>query len=223
MSGGFKRILGAALASFIAVCPGAENTLKASFEKGGAALDAKTGQVEGRTDSPPAFAEGIVGQAIRLEKSSLSYPSFGNIDINKGTLSFWIRPVDWGDALTKFIPLVALDGGRGDSWQLLLYYVHDNGGKLLDFRMRVPGNREIIAQFPAASFRQGEWNHIALSWNDMEMRVNLNGEKGMFQSYGLPIRRGNRESHRLWFMPDDFWRKRNIFTTDLDEIRVFDG
>ncbi|MBQ7651098.1 MAG: hypothetical protein IJS15_09075, partial [Victivallales bacterium] len=143
--------------------------------------------------------------------------------INKGALSFWIRPVDWGEDLVHFMPMVALDGGLGNSWQLLLYYVHDNSRKLLDFRMKVPGNREVIAQLPANSFNQGEWNHIVLSWNDMEMRINLNGEKGSFQSYGLPIQRDNREKHRLYFMPDNFWRKKNICTTELDEIRLFDG
>ena len=223
MSGGFGKLLVLAMASLAAVCLGAENTLKATFENGGFSIEAKGGAIVGKTDSPPAFAKGVEGQGIRLEKNSLSYPSFGNIDINKGALSFWIRPVDWGDSLVSFLPMVALDGGQGSSWQLLLYYVNDNSGKLLDFRMMVSGKREIIAQVPAKSFKQGEWNHIALSWNDMEMRINLNGEKGAFQSYGLPIQRENKERHSLWFMPDDFWRKKNVFTTELDEIRIFDG
>ena len=205
-------------------CLCAESIGTISFEKEGIALETSHTPIQGQTDKTAQFTDGVAGQALRLEKNTLSYPSLGAIDINKGALSFWLRPVDWGEAQVNFLPIVALDGGLGNTWQLLLYYVNGSGtGRLLDFRMKMDTKREVIAQLPADHLKQGEWNHIALAWTDMEMRVNLNGEKGAVQSYGLPIKRGNKEQHRLWFMPNNFWRTKNTVTTDLDEIIFFDG
>ncbi|MBQ6474453.1 MAG: hypothetical protein IJJ33_20905, partial [Victivallales bacterium] len=153
-------------------CLCAESIGTISFEKEGIALETSHTPIQGQTDKTAQFTDGVAGQALRLEKNTLSYPSLGAIDINKGALSFWLRPVDWGEAQVNFLPIVALDGGLGNTWQLLLYYVNGSGtGRLLDFRMKMDTKREVIAQLPADHLKQGEWNHIALAWTDMEMRV----------------------------------------------------
>jgi len=127
------------------------------------------------------FQEGIFSNAILLSGNSLSFPAKGNINPNNGSVSFWIKPLDWGNQAESFIPIWTIDKEKGKSWTLLLYYAKNKGSRygFLSFRSMFQGKRLIIME--ERSLRQGklqknQWTHIVLTWNTMELKLYLDDE-----------------------------------------------
>ena len=179
-------------------------------------------KVEAAITGQTNFVPGVAGQALHLEKCALSFPAVDTISLETGAVSFWLRPLDWGDEPINFLPVFAVDSGLGSGWKLLLYYHHDNSGAMWDFRALTPKRREIICQMPLQGvLRRGEWNHVTLSWTNQELEMTCNGSPVYRQSYGLPIHLQGHPRDRIWFMPDDFWRVRSQWHTELDEVQVF--
>ncbi len=178
--------------------------------------------VEGKTQKPPAFVPGISKNALLLEKDELRFPCKDNLSVNSGAVSFWFKPLDWGDKPIHFLPIFAVDGGNGGSWQILLYFQKSPQATTLDYRMKMPDGREIINQVSCKdSFKVNDWNHVVLSWTNQESVIYFNGGKAHLQTYGLPITRKEEEKHGIYFMPALFWRVPNTHKTALDEIEIF--
>ncbi len=180
--------------------------------------------VEGKTGNPPVFVPGISKNALLLEKDELRFPCKDNLSVNNGAVSFWFKAMDWGDKPIHFLPIFAVDGGKGSSWQILLYFQKSPQATVLDYRMKMPDGREIINQVSCKdSLKMNEWNHVVLSWTNQESVIYFNGGKAHLQTYGLPITRKEEEKHGIYFMPAVFWRVPNTHKTALDEVEIFSG
>ena len=181
--------------------------------------------------APPTTVEGISGQAVEISppERSLAYRAPGNIDLNQGTLLFWLRPVDWDRDADGFVPLLTVGTAKGYGIHYFLYYHHFPGGdRNLDFRARHAGkeycmtDRETVPANPKVLAR-GEWTHFALVWNGNQFMLFVNGEKTGEQTYGLPITRAApAPADGIWFMPNPFWgeqpRPRRV--TRLDQVEI---
>ena len=180
-------------------------------------------KVLARYDEKPKIVNGISGKGVLLDRTSLYYTSNGIVNPSLGAVSFWIKPVDWGDKNINCLPIFTLDTSGGYGWRILLYYHADASGKLLDFRMKMPQNREVMAwaNTKSGNFKKGEWNHIVLSWTNMEMNIYVNGTYKVTSTYGLPIDRPEKDNEKIYFMPNNFWKLQNKFKTELDEIKFF--
>ncbi|MCD6318303.1 hypothetical protein J7M02_04480, partial [Candidatus Aerophobetes bacterium] len=151
----------------------------------------------------------------------------GNINPNNGSVSFWIKPLDWGNQAESFIPIWTIDKEKGKSWTLLLYYAKNKGSRygFLSFRSMFQGKRLIIME--ERSLRQGklqknQWTHIVLTWNTMELKLYLDGKEVGSATYGLPVQKEELTSaDRIWFMPVFFWHSEHIHKTLIDEVEVF--
>jgi hypothetical protein len=178
--------------------------------------------VQGKTLKEPVFIPGLHKDALLLDQDELRFPALDNLSINNGALSFWFKPLDWGEKDIHFLPIFAVDGGGGSSWTILLYFSRTPQSMQLDFRMKMPDGREIINQVVCRdSFRADDWNHVVLSWTNQESVIYFNGGRPHLQTYGLPMPRKEVGSHGLYFMPASFWRVQNTHKTALDEIEFF--
>lgn len=210
-----------------------ETLLRADFDSGSAVAAAAAGDPQPLpgTVGLPTAVPGIVGQALQLSapERPLTYRARGNLDLQQGSLLFWLQPVGWGRDTLGFTPLLTIGTAKGYGIHYFLYYLASAGGERnLDWRARyegkeycltdresVPRSREVLAP--------GQWTHFALTWNGNQFMIYVNGEKGGEQTYGLPIVRGEPAAEdALWFMPNPFWKEepRERRPALIDELEV---
>jgi len=202
---------------------------EASFDAKSAAASTAEGAVAPEADDNAVrtFVEGIVSNALLLEGERLCYPARGRIDVEQGTLAFWIKPVDWGNRSAEFTPIWHLGRPGGSRWRLHLYYAKNAGAAYgtLQFRSMIGGTEYTVADtqlLAAGALARGEWTHVVLTWDTMAKRMYLNGREAGQVSYGLPVDRPELlEDDRIEFMPTRFWRGDHRRKTVLDEVRLY--
>ncbi len=179
--------------------------------------------------SPAVLTDGLRGHGALVSPSSpLVFDSLKRIDPNQGTLSFWVKPVDWSQQSVKqWFPLFWLGAERcrGASYYLLL----DTRAFLpsLSLFSQLSG-KEIAARYEFQGdmktkvFQRGEWTHVALTWNLWQFQIFLNGKPYATGGYNLPINRVSlpREFH-LWFGNHQFWSEELNYSTVFDDIAIY--
>ena len=65
-------------------------------------------KVLARYEIKPKIVDGINGKACLLDKTSLHYSANDIINPSLGAVSFWIKPIDWGDKNINCLPIFAL-------------------------------------------------------------------------------------------------------------------
>ncbi len=136
-----------------------------------------------------AFAEGRIGQAVRLTraaKSALAYAAAGNLVPERGTVACWVKR-EWpdtgrtpkGDEIWR--TLFANPSPKGErigSGQLWFWWWGD--------RLRADQSDDddsfVTRGFPAAA--QDDWMHLAITWNELGVKVYVNGRDGSARGDG---------------------------------------
>lgn len=151
-----------ALVPMMALCAGRNMTMHIPFD-GSAEASAAGG------DAKPVVAEGLefgpgrFGQAVRLNasmKSRLAYVVKGNIDMKRGSMSFWLKR----DSLAKSKPqaILALETGREDGWGRFAFGLAGDNRFFLS-RDDVDGKKDNGTVGPWKE-DVGTWEHWVISW-----------------------------------------------------------
>jgi hypothetical protein len=117
------------------------------------------------------FVPGRYGQGALFETGdSLSYPVAGNLDASQGTLEFWLRP-NW-------------DGDAGGNYTLFYWGAEDADAFILrkDEISNLVFDRFFTgagcgAAANVAGWREGDWHHLAITWQGLEMRLYVDGQE----------------------------------------------
>ncbi len=51
----------------------------------------------GSYGSSPSFANGVLGNSVTFQGFTINYPVSDNLNINEGTVSFWVKPIAWNE------------------------------------------------------------------------------------------------------------------------------
>ena len=133
-----------------------------------------------------SYASGLVNQAVNIGSSGyLRYDLANNLESQAGTVEFWIRPNWDGDSNTT---RVFFEAGDNFNNGMLLSIDGANNLRLIQWGddQRTPGETEINVErgisASGAQWQQGEWHHVAATWDS---------EKGNYALYidGLQIDR----------------------------------
>ncbi|MCE5238075.1 LamG domain-containing protein [bacterium] len=160
-------LLCVALAGAATVPPG--RLFHAAFDGSLAAAQA-AGSAAGQAEGKPEFTAGHAGQAVVVGDlggaAAVTFPSAGNIRLERGTVSLWVMPVNWqGDDKQNHLFLQAPAAAGG---YLLYKYATPSWG--LNFH--VDPNEGVAAKTnvykPIADWRPGQWHHVACSWTRYE-------------------------------------------------------
>jgi len=168
------------LAASLAATAGAEEGLlfRAAFD---GSLDAyslggagKPVQVTGA--ATPTFAPGKFGQALLCgpEQALIHYQTAGNVMPPSGTVSLWVKPLNWTPDDGSFHVFFESGSGAGPTGWLILYQFYAGGQMLLryaDERQRVG-----MASAQGLGWQPGEWHHLAGTWSPEAERLYLDGE-----------------------------------------------
>jgi hypothetical protein len=169
-------VLCAAIAGAAAPPPG--RTFYAPFDGSLEAAQA-AGERAGQPEGKPEFMAGHLGQAVVVGDlggpAAVAFPSAGNFDAERGTVSLWVMPVNWqGDDKLSHLFFQARTAGGG---QYLLYkYSAVSWGAAfhLDPGEGIAAKMNIFK--PIKEWRPGEWHHIAIAWTRHEaMKLYLDG------------------------------------------------
>lgn len=173
------------------------------------------------------FPAGLRGKGILLDRQELAFPVKGLITPQNGTVSFWFKPLTWSQGAEDFLPLFAVDSGRGHGWKMLCYYNYRPAKEPCGFiTIQLFSKSEkvlTVLQMPTyKNLRFGDWNHLAIAWNGSSVSLGFNGKQ--FLRRDLPKDFVMRPAHVkdcAVIMPARFWGKRSEVQTLVDEVTFF--
>ncbi len=120
----------------------------------------------------PKFVEGKFGKAAIFDGAHIQVPTAGNLDMNKGTIEFWMKApnLEWFDKRHEFL--------RHDTgWckpGMITFWLY-NGTLRLDHHSMDGGDRAFLV---AGIAHDTKWHHIAATWNSetSSMKIMVDGK-----------------------------------------------
>jgi hypothetical protein len=129
---------------------------------------------DGRLNGGASFAAGKVGQAFSFnERGSVDVPRIGGLDIDQGTIEFWMRPDPENQMDRCCQGLVSTEYflvniSRGWSKVTGINFAVNNGHL---FKQTSDGKNAAF-QVPA-----GEWSFVAATYDGQRLRLYVNGQE----------------------------------------------
>ena len=171
-------------------------------------------------------AEGIRGNGLLQQLGErCGYAIKGNLETRQGTISLWVKPLNWSGEDRKFRHFFTAVPSQKDNFYLYLYPIGDE--QILWYvrqHGREPNESISKAGGPPDLLQKGEWTHLAATWDDAEMRLYLNGQR---IGQGLPAQPVPKfETGEFQICPIQFWKNAQWSDPDeqtiCDEFRIFD-
>jgi len=130
----------------------------------------------GVTGPGATFAEGRFGQALLCgsEQARVQYQTAGNVMPPSGTISLWVKPLNWTPDDGNFHVFFE-SGSDGGPTGWLLLYKYFMGGQLL-LRYADEQQRVGMATAQDLGWQAGEWHHLAGTWSPEALRLYVDGE-----------------------------------------------
>ena len=180
----------------------ADCTFYCSFDQGDLMADMSEGEPNA-APSPegkaPVFSEnGVRGKAMRAggeDIQMLNWPAEGNFSFARpGTMSMWVQPVKWRRGLDLPADPNSAQGWRQITYTLFFGTQYTDKGYIGVQRMtsaatESPNSRDYLGAysllFPKMKdakpgtrmdWADGEWHHVALTWNKEEIQLYADGK-----------------------------------------------
>jgi len=115
-----------------------------------------------------SYTTGQVGQAISLNGNGYVFAPYSGLNEEEGTFELWVYPQDLSIKPQAFME-INTDAGQPNNYQIQYW----TNGKLY-FRINKLG-QEISVDAISAGFTEGDWNHLAMTWNTSGMKAYVNG------------------------------------------------
>jgi len=174
-----------------------------------------SGKAEAEGGGAEIVREGKFAGAARFRATTgIPYRTQGNLRADRGTIAFWVKPVDWsrGNAGRTFI-----NAGTGAP-----YYTW--GEKIMIQKAGLNGEVKAItgpsASTAKVSWRNGTWHHIAVTYYKGTGKIYLDGQ----EAAAMPHQRALSDiGERFWVGTTPFigpWAKEG--STLIDDLRIYD-
>jgi hypothetical protein len=137
-----------------------------------------------------------------------------NIDVEKGTISFWVKPIDW-DGKTKGFNVLFRTAAGSNFFMLYKYWSDD---RLLFLR----GEQEkwTSAVNRIGDWKTGEWHHVVVTWSSAEIRLFVDGAMVCFRRNMFPFEKPT-PVEPLSIGPGGSWEKAFNGRSLIDEFRIY--
>lgn len=125
------------------------------------------------------YVPGVAGQALKMGDNTLSIPCPANVNPHEGSLSLWVKPVNWDQNKEEFVTFL-FNLNPKKNGRLMLYKYRKSTGLGLVFWFGDPDSKNrIILSNPKAVFKQDQWMHLAVTWSKKTLAVKcfINGKK----------------------------------------------
>lgn len=179
------------------------------------------------SDGKPLFAKG----GLELKNQSLMYEAKGVINLNNGTLSFDIEPLNfdahkWNPSQSRYITLFSVSGDSGFTQLWLFMYPQANGGTLCfyswDNNRATVQARGSLKKVPKAMMLKQK-TRIVCTWDPQFIRLYVNGEEIANASYGLGSDRTASQDLLIRFMPKNYQNpKKTKYHSRISNLYITD-
>ncbi|MBM3474572.1 MAG: LamG domain-containing protein [Armatimonadetes bacterium] len=124
----------------------------------------------------PTFAPGKFGQALLggPEQALVHYQTAGNVMPPSGTISLWVKPLNWTLDDGSFHVFFESGTGAGATGWLILYQFYQGGQLLLRYADEL--QRVGMASAQGLGWQAGDWHHLAGTWSPEAERLYVDGE-----------------------------------------------
>ena len=133
----------------------------------------------------PELVEGVKGRAAKVLGGGLNYALPGNLELEAGTIEFWLKPVDWDgtdDLMHFFFSTNVKPKGHMIIYRYLRTKKPKSGifGKLAFYlRGGLPEDEKHSLVIPHSTvsdkWKRGQWHHVAGTWGKREARLYVDG------------------------------------------------
>jgi len=160
------------------------------------------------------FTDGIFGKAVVAgsKDRDLAYAVAGNMDDTRGTVSFWIKPIDWklGDSRQHVFMQIPGRMAFYNYWQSATSGFYWMTGSTIIWG---PGG-------VYGGIEPGKWHHLAVTWGDRKAAMYVDGAQ-VSEAIDMPTEfpRWN-DSNRL-ILSDPSWTSDKTNRTAIDELMIF--
>ncbi len=202
----------------------AKITFKLDFEKGGTPVIA-TGNPRGAymdEKSQLQLTKGVKGNGMLTGrgKQALKFDATGNIDQNKGTVTFWMKMKKghkWKDKYNKYCTWFGWDGW---GMQVLFYKYKQNSRPFLYYHSRKTVDGIKTCYLPTEDqLDENEWHFYAFTWDSKMWNLYIDGEfiGNILLSKPVPAKE-NRGS----FFVGQGWLSTDKPCSVMDEFTIYD-
>ncbi|MCD6350767.1 MAG: LamG domain-containing protein, partial [Armatimonadetes bacterium] len=169
-------------------------------------------KVEGRA----SFQPGVVGQALVCGEggAQLQIRRQGNVNPAAGTVSLWVKPLDWKPDDGKFHVFFE---GKGPGWLLVYKYYSAPARVLLLLSDNVKEHGWQLVAGKIEDWQPGQWHHVAAAWDLRQARLYLDGKLVSTMDHP-PVPAVESETFNLGDAP---WHIKRQAQSLLDEVYVF--
>lgn len=208
----------------------------ASYDEGIDA-DFAIGNPKGESYLPPIFLPGVQGQAIvvggepdekqvTITKENISqktpgrnvyYEAAGNIDLRGGSMSFWLKPLDWDGSDAGLNTLVHL----GHKNNLFLFYKNLSAEQLSFYLEEDNEHGKSMTEtvYSIAKWKRGQWHHVVFTWTNQETSLYIDGRLVSTRKIKVPFR--GFDAKRLSIGPGGSWERNYMGKSLMDEVEIY--
>ena len=170
------------------------------------------------------YVPGVSGKAIRLADAIVKFTPTKSMSPNEGTVTLWVKPVNWKWQTPKFLFFISNKLGKGSKvCQILLEKYHNKLGLLFQYgHAGVKSKTTIYSNYTWDHFENDCWYALGISWSKRNklIRLYVNGKSvasARITDEMIPKAWGDFVLNDKPFSPHD---RKNA--TDFDLLKFYD-
>jgi len=180
----------------------------------------------------PRFRPGVRGQALLIggdpeagqrivdgtpasagRARNCCYSPDRNIDLQQGSVSFWLKLIDWHGTDKNFNVVFRTGAGR-NFFQIYKYWSDDRF-----LFLRGEQGTWTSTEFRIRNWQPGQWHHVAVAWSRAEMRMFIDGRMVCRRRVRFPLEIA-KGVEPFSVGPGGSWRHAFIGHSLVDEFRI---
>lgn len=166
------------------------------------------------------LAPGLSGKALLVGRSSdgkgiqtICYHPRPAQNSAEGTISFWVKPVDWNGTDKEFHHFF---GAANEANRLIVYKYHNSPNLIFLYGRLAKDGFQTTVSTDIGKWKAGEWHHICASWDQKKMELFIDGRLSSIAEVKKPVDGGFMK-----FILGEYWQG-NPGNSAIDELRIFE-
>ncbi|MFA7159788.1 MAG: LamG-like jellyroll fold domain-containing protein, partial [Kiritimatiellia bacterium] len=183
----------------------------------------------------PEFLPGVRGQAVviggntsgvqtivndlpanTLQELNCCYAPDKNLDVHRGSVSFWVKPLDWDGNTKGFNVLFYTQAGQ-NFFQLYKFFSDDAFLFLRGDQKRGWTSVENKIRY----WKTGEWHHVVAAWGQDELKMYIDGARVCSRKVRFPLE-NTSPVQPFSVGPGGAWKHAFVGRSLVDEFRIHD-